>query len=321
MGTFLTSPKMNPALRARVERAVSHRLRAKQNAAQLGYQPFEGRAPFAVARLVPIAALAFVLALGFSMHLSGKRELENERNALLSTLSQRRAGLPAGYQGFVAATDRVLAEAASETALPDFVDPSLNRSALDTQLQRPAVYVHASATELRDAKKLDDAVGASIKDPFLWCLLRASSTNERELLGKVKGTYFGGAKLDEETSTVRRLGDARMGLEVLGPTFEEVVRHARDIPTLKRLEKVLAAAPTEHAGKAASAEILIVVSDAVGPGGAKETRVSVVEIASQRLLLRVRPRVDGDAGGAKAGSHREQVEGCGMALAVRKSVE
>lgn len=321
MATFLTSPRMNPALRARVERAVSPRVRAKQKAAALGYQPFEGRAPFALARLLPIAAFALVLALGLTMHAAGRRELEAERGALLGALAARRAGLPPGYQGFVAATDRVLAEAASESPLPDFVDPALDRAGFDALVQRPSVYVHAAATELRDAKKLDDAVGASIKDPFLWCLLRASTTGERELLAKVRGTYFGGAKLDEETATARRLGDARMGLDVLGPTFEDVVRHARDIPTLKRLKKVLDAAPAEQAARAAAAEILIVVSDGVAPGGEKESRVSIVEIATQRLLLRVRPRVEGDATGAKAGAHREQVEGCGLALAVRRKMD
>jgi len=100
MATFLTSPRMNPALRARVERAVSPRVRAKQKARALGYQPFEGRAPFAVARLLPIAAFALVLALGLTMHAAGRRELEAERGALLGALASRRAGLPPGYQGF-----------------------------------------------------------------------------------------------------------------------------------------------------------------------------------------------------------------------------
>lgn len=318
MATFLTTPKMNPALRARVERAVSHRLRAKQNAARLGVVvPFEGRPPFAFARLLPIAAFTLVVLLGMSMHYSGKRELETERNGLLSDLAARRAELPPGYQGFSIATDRWIAEAASDQPQPDVVDPGVKGPSLDAVLHRPAVYVHAAATELRDGKKLDDVVGASIKDSFLWCLMTATQTNERDLLSKVRGTYFGGAKLDEETASVRRLADARMGLDVLGPSFEDVVRHARDIPTLKRLRKVLDAAPTEHTKKAAAAEILIVVTDAKDEKGASSSRVLVVDIATQTVLLRLKPKVDPP----KAGSHRDQVEGCSLALAVRKSVD
>ena len=319
MATFLTSPRMNPALAARVQRAVSHRVRANQNAKRLGFHPFEGRSAFPVARVLPIAAFLLVVILGVTSHLAARRELEGERAAILAVLASRRAELPIGHEGFLSATDRFLAEAASEAPLPDVVDPSLKRAALDALLHRPAVYVRAAASELRDVTKIDDVAGASIKDAFLWCLLTAPSTTEAELLARVRGTYFGGAKLDEETANVRRLADARMGLEVLGPTFEEVVRKARDPATLKRLKRVLDAAPIEPARKAAAAEILIVVTDAPTAGGGRDSRVTLVDLASKKVLLRVRPRLD-EGRGAK-GAHREQLEGCGLALAVRRSVE
>ena len=321
MATFLTTPKMSPALRARVERAVSHRVRAKGNQAALGGAPFESGFRFPIARILPIAALALVVAVAVSIQRGARRELESERAAVLASLASRRAELPPGHEGFLGATDRWIAEAATEAALPDVVEPGLRRAGLDALLHRPAVYLHAASSELRDAKKLDEALGASIKDSFLWCLLTAPKTTESELLARVKGTYFGGAKLDEETANVRRLADARMGLEVLGPAFEEVVRKARDLATLKRLKRVLDAAPTAQAKVAAGAEVLIVVTDVKTEDGRRDPRVVVVDLASQKLLLRVRPRVDESKVAVKGGAHGEQLQGCGLALAVRSSVD
>ena len=315
MGTFLTSPRMNPALAARVQRAVSHRVRAKHDATRLGFRPLAGRTAFPVARVLPLAALLLVVVLGVSGHLAARRALERERAAVLAVLASRRAALPVGHEGFLGATDRFLAEAASEAPLPDIVDPG---SSLDALVHRPAVYVRAAASELRDPTKVDDVAGASIKDAFLWCLLTAPSTPETELLARVRGTYFGGAKLDEATANVRRLADARMGLEVLSARFEDVVRNARDLPTLARLRHVLDAAPIEPARKAAAAEVLIVVTDTVAASGGRDSRVTLVDLASKRVLFRVHPRAD--ATRSAKGAHREQLEACALALAVRKAI-
>src|SRR5688572_20515869 len=103
MATFLTTPGMNPALRARVERAVSHRERAKHHAARLGMKsPFASSQPLRLARVLPLVALLLVVGLGSATYVHEHRMLENERAALLGAIEERRAGLPAGHEGFLA---------------------------------------------------------------------------------------------------------------------------------------------------------------------------------------------------------------------------
>ena len=90
MATFLVTPRMNPALRARVERAVSGKARARQNAAALGLKgtPFAGggKGPRFM-RLLPLVALLIVGGLVTAAVMTEKREREadegqgHERNS------------------------------------------------------------------------------------------------------------------------------------------------------------------------------------------------------------------------------------------------
>jgi hypothetical protein len=324
MATFRTTPRMNPALRARVERAVSHRSRASHHAARIGLKTRVASAErLRVASVLPLIALVLVVGLGTATYAHERRAFEQERTAVLTALAERRAGLPAGHEGFVAETNRWIAEAVSETAPADVIDPALRApGALDAWLRRPAVYVRGAAAELRSAGKLDDAARPSIKDAFLYCLVSPpASAEERDLLAKVRGVYFAGAKVDEQTANVRRLVEARIGLEVLGPGFESAVRSADDIRTLKKLQKELQGAPTDEARQAVAAELLIVMADEASQTNLREARVSVIDLASKKVVLRVRPHIDSGGRSAAAVVHRDDVESCGLSLAVRRSVD
>jgi hypothetical protein len=323
MATFLTTPRMNPALRARVERAVSHRTRAKHHAARIGLKmPFASRNRLRLAQLFPIVALVLVAGLGTASYAYGRRALEDERAALLSALEERRVGLPAGHEGFVAQTDRWISEGARVPDPSYVVDPALHApGALDALLRRPAVYVRGAIAELSDTQKLDDAVRSSSKDAFLFCLLNPpASGKESDLLAKVRGVYFAGAIVDDQTANVRRLAEARIGLGVLGPRFEGATRAAEDIAALRRLRKELESSPTDEAKKAAAAELLIVVADGAGEADTRKARVSFVDLASKKVLLRLRPGIEPLSRSATAVVHREDMEGCSLALAVRRTV-
>jgi hypothetical protein len=326
MATFLTTERMNPALRARVERAASHRTRARHHAARAGIKgTFASDKRLGRARLLTLLTAATVVLLAIAMYVQDRRAIEAERRALLTVLDERRAELPAGYEGFVEATDRWIGEAAGDGDLADVIDPSLRApGALDALLRRPAVYVRAPRAELRDARRIDDAARGSDKDAFLLCLLTPPPTSEeRDLLTKVRGVYFGGTRVDEETANVRRLAEARLGLAVLGPVFEGSVRAARDVAAVKRHRKELDHSPIELAKKAAGAEVLIVVADspAESTTSASSARVSLVDLAAKKVLLRLGLRVDQRGLSPMGVLHREQIEGCGLAFAVRRSVE
>lgn len=324
MASFLTTPRMNPELRARVERAVSGRARARHHAAKVGLKvPFASRERLRVARVLPLVALLLVVGLGATAYVHGRRALEAERAALLNALSERRAGLPAGHEAFLAETDRWVLDAASDSASAETVDPALKApGALDAWLARPSVYVRGPAVELADGAKLDDAARASIKDAFLYCLVHPPpSSSEKDLLTKVRGVYFGGAKVDEQTASIRRLAEARIGLGVLGQSFEGAARAAEDTASLKRLLRELQGSPTDEAKRAAAAELLIVVADSAVKTGSREARVTLIDLAAKKVLLRARPRVESQGRSAAAQIHRDDMDGCGLALAVRRGVE
>ncbi|WP_437475732.1 hypothetical protein WME75_24035 [Sorangium sp. So ce1014] len=326
MATFLTTERMNPALTARVERAVSHGTRARHHAARSGIEgTLASGQRLGRARLLTLLTAVVIGLLAIAMYVHDRRTVEAERRALLTVLDERRAGLPAGHESFVEATDRWIGEAASDGDPADVVDPSLRApGALDALLRRPAVYVRAPRAELRDARGIDDAARGSDKDAFLLCLMKPPpSPSERDRLTKVRGVYFGGTKVDEETANVRRLAEARLGLAALGPAFEGSVRAAPELSALRRLRKALEESPIELAKKAAGAEILIVVveSPIETETLASSARVSLVDLAAKKVLLRVGRRVDEQGLSPMGVLHREQIEGCGLALAVRRSVE
>ncbi len=179
------------------------------------------------------------------------------------------------------------------------------------------MYVRLPSTGAGDAHALDEAARASSKDSFLFCLLQPPpSGSEHDLLVKVRGVYFGGAKVDDETANVRRLADAHLGLAAVGPSFEGTLHGADDLSLLRKLRRDLEAAPVAEAVKAAGAELFIVVIDE----GA-EARVALVDLASKSVILRVRRRLEVAGTTPAASIYREQLEGCALALAARRAAE
>ncbi|MDI1479389.1 hypothetical protein [Polyangium sp. y55x31] len=318
MATFLVTPRMNPELRARVERAVSPKARAKHHAAGLGMtSPFASREGLRPAKLLPLLALVVIAGLFAAMVFHERRELEAERTALLAEIDALRPGLPAGHEGLVEDTELLLMEAAADGDTVEIIDPALRAAgALDATLRRPALYVRAPAAELHDAHGVDDAARGSIKDAFLVCLMYPpASTSERDLLAKVRGVYFAGAKVDDETANVRRLAELRIGLAVLAPAFETSVRTAQDRNVLKRLRKDLQKAPVDLAKKAAAAQLMLVVADT--RAGA---RVTLFDLAAKKPLLRVLRKNEELALSSLGATHREELEACSLAVAVRRAV-
>ncbi|MBK8257887.1 MAG: hypothetical protein IPK82_35120 [Polyangiaceae bacterium] len=317
MATFLTTSRMNPALRARVERSVSYRTRAKHNAGKLGMKgTFASAQRLRAARLVPFVTLLFVVGLGGAAYVHASRIIQDDRSTLLTTIAEHRAELPQGYQDFFARVDTFLDEISTKTPASDWVDPELKEpGALDAWLGKKAVYVHAPMADLADSHRRDDAAAASDKDAFLYCLMNPPlAQSEKELLNSIRGVYFAGGKVDDETSNVRRLNRTRVGLSVLLPEFEARVQAAEEALALKKLRKDFEAAPTADAAKAAASEVLIAVAD---EPGSKHVRVSIVDLAGMKALVRLRLPIPAVSGSMLATLHRTDLEGCTAALAVR----
>src|SRR4051812_30820788 len=114
MATLLTTAAMHPALRVRVDRAVSPRARARFHASRAGLvrSMITGRPKLGRARLLVFALMMVLGALGYASHRAERRAVAAERATLAGALAAERARLPAGHQGFVAAIDRWLIDVA-----------------------------------------------------------------------------------------------------------------------------------------------------------------------------------------------------------------
>jgi len=206
------------------------------------------------------------------------------------------------------------------------------------------IYVRGAAAELSEAGALRKAASTSVKDSFLLCLLvppygRAEAT----VLSTVRGVNYGGAMVESLTFNVRRLHDAAEGLYVLGSGFHERVVAADKPTVLKQLEKELAEAPVAAGMWAATAELALIVVDEQpagmpapkpAPGREEspllarieerphEARVAVVDLLDDKLLVRIRRRLDASERFPKARAlHVAAVQGCGLALDVRDAAE
>jgi hypothetical protein len=323
--TFLVSEGMSPALRGRVERSVSKRASAEHRARMTGMKaPFGGGGGQKIARsawLVTLGLAAVVAALAFSSHRAERRAVADEKASLAQALADKRVELPEGAAGFIARTSTWIQDAAAEPAPPDAIAVAIaGKAALDAWLTRPAAYVRMSLAEARDARSLEEGARASTKDAFLLCLLRPPpSGSTKDMLARVRGVYFDGAKVDDETKNVRRLGPAHVGLAAIGASFESTLRAADDLGTLRRLRRDLEGAPVSDAARAARAELLLVVIDEPGSPGA--TRVLFADLTSPGALVRLRRPLPPADTAPQAALYRDQLASCSLALDVRKAAE
>jgi hypothetical protein len=317
MGTFLTTERMSPELRARVERAVSSRDRARVHAKRAGLSATfaaEGGRNLSFARLFPVIVAALVITVGWYARRGERRAVEAARDDIKAALAERLAKLPPGSDTMIATTNSWIANAAADQ--PDFVAPTLKGKApIDVLLTRPALYVHVSQASAVDAKLLDDEVLGSNKDAFLLCMKQPpASLSERDLLAKVRGTYFAGAKVEDATFNVRRLAELHTGLDAV-PKLEASIRIADSEKDLEKVRHTLDDIAFADAARAASAELFMIVVDHDA-----DARVLFVDLKSKSVLLRLHKHVDDAGTSPPAVIHRESMRGCSLAFATRSFV-
>ncbi|HEY2510548.1 MAG TPA: hypothetical protein VGI39_06820 [Polyangiaceae bacterium] len=292
MATFLTSRKMPAALAARVEASVRGK-RAKKAIPQLA----KG--------LLRVALVAGVIALVSAMVVAHRREVR-EREAMRAALAEKvrseSAGVSEGDAQAVVRAERILVHAGG-TYEGDFVADELRGSdAIAAILTRPSMYLHAPIEAYASAEAIEDAAATSVKDAILYCWGDPPSGRaEKAVLSKVRIAYGGGARVEQATPGVRRLGEALAGLPFFQPAWRERVEGATDMTELKALREAMDKAPLERARRALKAELFIAVVDEPGDKGIPAeldgerphgVRVEVFDLASGKTLLRVRKSVD-----------------------------
>jgi len=321
MATFLTTSKMHPELAARIEASV----RGKE------YKPgAQKRLP---PRLVSIAraALVLVVALGVYTVVNGRRhdraELERTRTTLLDAVGAQSAWLSPEDKGAVTRAESWLMRSSGEYE-GDLTTAELRApGALAAALARPAIYVRGPLGSFKSPMLIADAAATSAKDSLLLCLVDPPASRvEKVMFEKVRVAYGVGPALEERTSNVRRLHEAIVGLPLLLPPWSERVRSAPDGAELARLKRELERAPVVRAKQAVRAELLLAALDEPSDGGgpteldgerAHAVRIVLVELASEKVLLRTRKLVDPTwISLSKKSTYATGLDSCGLAFDV-----
>jgi hypothetical protein len=310
---------MHPALAARIEASVSGRKGGDGDAR---------RRPLlvAIARLALVMMVAAVVLSVIALRRRDRRELEAMRAALLDKVRAGGASLTADDLRAVERAESWIERAAGAYE-GDLVADELRRpGAFAATLARPAVYVRGPIGALASAARISEALSASFKDPFVACLVDPpAARTEKTLLPRVRAAYARGA--DEHTANVRRLRDAEVGLPFLQPPWAERVRAAPGPEDLERLQADFERAPLEAARRAAKADLLLVAIDEPGDPAVPaeldgerphQVRVELVDLASAKVLLRLRKGVDpGWISAAKRSELASGLDGCALAMDVR----
>lgn len=322
MGTFLTTPKMAPALAARIESSVR------------GRRIVPGGTAPRVVSVVRLGVIATIIVCASMLVINRYREhqaLERARAALLDTVRTQAATLRAEESGFVARAEPWLVRFSGPYEGDLISDEVRGAEASRAILARPAVYVRGPLGNFGTAAGIASSAAASTKDAFLLCLLdRPVSRAEKVLLSKVRTAYAGGPLAEERTANVRRLDDAEVGLPFLQAPWAARVQRAERPTELARLQRELDKAPVEDAKRAAKASLLVMAMDEPGDGKGiteldgerpHDVRIGLVDLISAKVLLRLRKRVDPAWISVNArAQYASGLDGCALALDVHESV-
>jgi hypothetical protein len=322
VGTLLTTPKMAPALAARIESSV----RGRRNSPG-------GTAPRVVS-VVRLGVVAAIVLLAWTLVIVRYREhraIERTRAALLDTVRKHAASLGADEARFVARAEPWLVRLSGPYE-GDLVSGEMRGvEASRAILARPAVYVRGPLASFATPAGIASTASTSVKDAFLLCLVdRPVSRAEKVLLSKVRTAYAGGPLVEDRTANVRRLDDAEVGLPFLQAPWAARVERAEHAVDLARLQRELEKAPVEDAKRAAKASLLLVVMDEPGDGKGPteldgerlhDVRIGLVDLTSAKVLLRLRKRVDPTwiSMNARA-QYASGLDACALAVDVHESL-
>lgn len=321
MATFLATRKMDPALIARIERSIGARARpapGKRGTVRLRTSLFR------LAIAIAVTALASTVLLSRRRY---QQEVSRARTALVEMVHANTAQLTPEERSFVSRIEPWVYGLAASYEGEIMTDEIRRANALDAALARPSVYVRGPVSAFTSSAAIAETASASTRDSFLLCLLDPpASRAEKVVLAKVRAAYAGGGNV---AGHARRLHDAEGGLRQLLSPWEERILQARELRDLERIQAELGKVDVADTKRAAHADLLIVAMDEPGEPGpadldgerAHQVRIAIVDVVGDKLLLRMRKRVDPNwLAAATRSNYASAVDGCALALDVRAGV-
>jgi hypothetical protein len=189
-------------------------------------------------------------------------------------------------------------EAEAESVAPEWLEAA-NRQSF---LERPALYVRGKLESFADPSTAKQAALEALPDAFVWCLLQPPPSRDEKAVATHVGVVKSQAQRgDPPLDDLRPLRDALMALHYATPDWLTSVRTSERLDRVQQLERDWEQAKVEDRRAALRAELLIYLFDepkkpgsVVELDGASEhwVRVGVVDLASNRVLLRARRHLD-----------------------------
>jgi hypothetical protein len=285
--SFLLNSKMNPALRARVERS----LRGRSSAARLppGF--------IAVLRWASVVGIVVAVAAFVTARRERAQELAAAKAELVQKLSREAAGLSQEDWQTLPRAEEWLRRASGNYA-GDTTSPALkDAAAVERLLRRPALYVRGELAALAANQELARALARSAQDTLLWCLLTPPASAEEKDVSHALNAPRDGVM----APPIERLDALLAGLPLLKPEWTEQLQRVTTIEELRPLRDLIAQAPLAEAKRAAHAEVLLFALDEPKEAGTAveldgthrhAVRFHVVDLRADQELVRLRRTVD-----------------------------
>ncbi len=298
MPTFLVNPKMSPALAERIRASVEGRR-------GLPSRRFATPRVMSIVRLGVVLAIVSLVAFVVLARRGEQQAFEKDRASILAAVQKESVSVTDADRGAVARMEAWLPRmggAYEGDVVPAELRGAGGSAAVSALLARPTVYVRGPLEDFASIESARRAAAASLKDSLAVCLADPpAARTEKALLTKVRPAYGTVAAVEQRTPNMRRLHEAEAGMPLLLPPWTARVLAAKEPKELAALRTELERAPLARAKQAVRAEVLLVAVDEPGaPGGlteldgerAHDVRVTFVDLAAGKVLLRVRRRVD-----------------------------
>jgi len=292
MPTFLTTPKMDPELAARVETAVTGKPAGKGKMSPK---------VVAVLRFGGIAAMIGIVVWLVVVRRRALEAFEADRNALLAQLHEQTSQATVADKAIVSRIETWVAEHAGAYE-GDLVDDILHGESMAITLARPILYLRGPLEGFKTSQGITDMAQSTFRDAFVLCLFDPpSKATEKTLRDAARAVLSLNNDRNKVTAHVARFHTARVGVPFLMPQWEERVRTLGDSRELAEMRTRLERASLEESVRAMKARLL---PDAMGwpkdgngpPGNAGANRhyvrVMLLDLEENKVLLRQRKLVD-----------------------------
>jgi hypothetical protein len=317
MATFLTNPRMNPALAARIRASL------RQNRPRAGHVNVRWTAVLRLAALIAIV-VGWVSLSVFRRHENDR--LEGARRSLVDAVSAKRAELSADDMGTRDRAVAALQRATGPYEGDHIATEARSPEALSALLARPVLYVRAPIDGFANEDAILRAAVLSAPDAFVRCLVEPpTARTEKALLAAIRGD----PEHPRAEVHVHRLYDLLAGLPLLQPRFKARAQDATKLRDLSRMQDEVRVAKLDQTIAAARARLLLFVMDEPSaPGGPTEldgerphdVRVTLFDLTQRSPLLRMRRRVDPSVFSDRGRATRAaSLDACALSFDVREA--